>query len=161
MTTQEQNNLDRLLTRHLDAQLNPQRGRAAAAFRAHIAQTPRSESHEPVTLKFPKMVMYGVPSLVAASLAILFTLQFVQPPSPGTRTSLPGTEASAAIPEVNEVTLTRNVDGGTTTLEDNTPVRIIRQQTYRQTDWVDPQDHASYSVSQPIEKVGYVRLQPY
>lgn len=62
---------------------------------------------------------------------------------------------------MDQTELSRDLDGGTTTLQDNTPVRVVRQQTLRQTHWFDPNEKATYSVTEPVEKVGYVRIQPY
>jgi hypothetical protein len=56
----------------------------------------------------------------------------------------------------------REVNGGFAVLSDNTPVQIIRRQQTRQTQWVDPGEKAVYSLTEePIENVGYTRIQPY
>ena len=64
-------------------------------------------------------------------------------------------------PVMDQVTFTRDLDGGPVLLDDQTPARMVRQQTLRKTQWFDPQEKATYSVTEPIEKVGYVPLQPF
>ncbi len=61
---------------------------------------------------------------------------------------------------MDQVELSREVDGGTRVLDDQTPVRIVREQQLKQMQWFDPNEKATYSVTEPVEKVGYVRLQP-
>jgi hypothetical protein len=55
---------------------------------------------------------------------------------------------------------TRNVDGGMVQ-GDQGPLKVHRQQMVRQRRWVDPQDGAVYSVTEPGEKVGYEIVRPF
>ena len=41
------------------------------------------------------------------------------------------------------------------------PVRIVQQQTLRQSQWFDPNEKATYRVTQPVETVNYQQIQPY
>jgi hypothetical protein len=187
--------LDQLLAKHFDSTLEPQRGRALAAFRRQTA-APQSAANPPAapapTPAGPARpirmisrrtiwISAGISSLLAACLALVVTMQSVTPSAPATRVigvdpadraappanmtaSLGGTDEHRLTfdpPGLDEIELSRDVDGGVALLNDNTPVRVIHHQTVRQTQWVDPVDNATYSVTQPIEKVGYEQIQPY
>jgi hypothetical protein len=83
-----QDKLEELLTNHLTVSLEPQRGRALAAFRAKVAEEeapapiPISRGRENVVPKRALWYWAGVPSLVAAGLAVVVTLQVAkQPPT--------------------------------------------------------------------------------
>jgi hypothetical protein len=61
---------------------------------------------------------------------------------------------------MDEVVYSRDLDGGTVVIED-LPMRVVRQQTVRQREWFDANERATYRVVEPVERVGYVRVQPY
>ena len=62
---------------------------------------------------------------------------------------------------LNQFETSRDINGGITVLNDDTPVRVFHRQGMRETQWVDPQDNATYSLTEPVEKVGYIKVQPY
>ncbi len=181
MTTMPPTHPDRIeqaVSGHLAQALDGQRGRAAAAFRAHIASEPLGAA--PASLSFEQArkaadremrtlkIWAGVASALAACLAVVITMQSISHPAQSGG-PFPGPMATTHDPNISNVSasvmdqteLSRDLDGGTTTLQDNTPVRVVRQQTLRQTHWFDPNEKATYSVTEPVEKVGYVRIQPY
>ncbi len=94
MTLQNER-FEELLSRHLAAELEPQRGRAAAAFRAQMAAeaaerearqiaggSRKRESWARREVSKPAVWLWtGVPSLIAAGLAVVLTLHLVNRPS--------------------------------------------------------------------------------
>jgi hypothetical protein len=156
--------LDRVFQTTIGPGLDAQRGRAVAAF-AHRMQNSEfrtgnaavvgriHRAREVRRLKF----WAGAASAMAACLAVVVGLQMWMKPAP-----LPTRVAAVhpAAPVVDQVEVTRNVDGGTIVWDDE-PMRVVRQQTLRKTQWFDPQEKATYSVVEPVEKVGYERLMPY
>ena len=157
--------VEQLIGEHLQRTLEPQRGRAVAAFRAQT----KAGGVAPSVIHFDEArrdsirmlrIWAGAASALAACLAVVVTLQHVRQPET-MRTEKPATVQEASVPIMDQVELSRDVDDGTRMLQDDTPVQVVREQTLRQTQWFDPQEKATYSVTEPIEKVGYVRIQPY
>lgn len=162
-TPGERDEVAGLLTAHLVATLEPQRGRALAAFRLASAAPDTSITQgnpRPISRR-TLWLWAGVPSLLAACLALVVTLQFLAGPPAQPRPILPDSDLAAAPARVDRIDLSRDVDGGVTFLDDHTPVRMIRHQTLSHIQWVDPRDNATYSVTKPVENVDYVQLQPY
>jgi hypothetical protein len=148
--------LEHLVKTTVGRGLDRQRGRAAAAFlhtiRAQDVIARIDPARQVRRLKF----WASAASAMAACLAVVVGLQLW--PKPAT----PPTEIATTTPApvVDQVEVTRNVDGGTI-VWDNEPLHVVRQQTLKKTQWFDPQEKATYSVVQPVEKVGYERLLPY
>jgi len=159
MTSPEKQNLDRMLSAHLQKSLNSQRGKAKDAFQNLLRQ-----QQQTAPKPYRKLWLWaGLPSALAASLAISITAFSLRNPG-DSPTPIPSnniTAAASLTPVVDQETVTRSLDAGTGLLADDTPVKLIRQQTLQRTQWIDPSDRATYSVTQPIEKVGYVKIQPY
>jgi hypothetical protein len=175
--------LDELLTNHLSVTLEPQRGRALAAFRAQLGDAPQ-HTPQPIPISrglVPRRALWywaGVPSLVAAGLAVVVTLQTVNRPAPvpgpaaqgtgdSTAVNIPaGPTASVAAPApgtlvFDQYVTSQDINGGVAVLDGGTPVRVVRQLETRHTQWVDPKDRAVYSLTEePVEKVGYLKIQP-
>ena len=165
----EPDKVDALISAHLQKKLDPQRGRAVAAFREKMR---RADEGDAGTLSFEQArqqslrmlrVWAGTASALAACLAMVVTIQYLREQNPGLVApgrGIPVQQASS-VPVMDEVELSREVDGGTRILQDQTPVRVVRQEQLRQTKWFDPREQATYQMTEPIEKVGYVRIQPY
>lgn len=167
--------IEQAVSAHLAKALDGQRGRAAAAFRAQVASEEvggdaysfarAAEARGMQSLK----IWAGATSVLAACLAVVVTVQMVSRSGSERVVPFPGAEMSHGDPNVmnvsspmmDQVELSRDVDGGTAMLQDNTPVRVVRQQTLRQTQWFDPNEKATYRMVEPGERVGYVRMQPY
>jgi hypothetical protein len=168
MARMPQDNLETLLTQHLTATLEPQRGRAAVAFRRHL-EVGSAGDDAPASLPLsrgviPRRALWywaGVPSLVAAGLAVVVTLQ-----TPGTRHTEKSSPANAGTitfdaPALDQYELSRDINAGVAELNGD-PVRVIRHQEMRHAQWVDPSDRATYGITeQPVERVGYLKVQPY
>jgi hypothetical protein len=155
--------LTRLVKGTVGAGLDAQRGRAAAAFREAIALRGNARPIARSEQGFQWMKLWaGTASAIAACLAVVLTAQFVMRPLAGGGGSS-GTPvvSNPTAPVMDQVTFTRDLDGGTVVLDDQTPARMVRQQSVRKTEWFDPREKATYSVTEPIEKVGYVPLQPF
>jgi hypothetical protein len=136
--------------------LERQRGRAAAAFRERIQNAEfrkAGRAEAPLAMK----IWAGTASALAACLTVVLTAQFVTSPPQ----AHPEVALTPRVPVVDQVMYTRNVDGGTIVLDDQTPVRVVKQQQIKQTEWFDAQEKARYSVTQPVETVQYQRVQPY
>ncbi len=170
--------IEQAVSAHLAKALDGQRGRAAAAFRRRMMSLDMGSDAD--THSFARAadaramrtlkIWAGAASALAACLAVLVTLQVVSRTGGGGREVASPDRGSVRVdpnlmnvnaPMMDQVELSRDVDGGTAMLPDNTPVRVVRQQTLRQTQWFDPNDKATYRVTEPGEQVGYVRMQPY
>jgi hypothetical protein len=163
--------VDLLVSAHLQKTLDSQRGRAVASFREKLkaggAFPARDDSmsfEAEARRRSVRMlrIWAGTASALAACLALVVTLEFVQRPA-GEITDKPSNVLNVTptnAPVMDQVELSREVDGGTSVLDDQTPVRIVREQRLKQMQWFDPNEKATYSVTEPVEKVGYVRLQP-
>jgi hypothetical protein len=161
--------LSRVFRGSVGRDLDAQRGRARAAFARAIQNpefnipndavagriTPDTEhAREVRRLKF----WAGAASALAASLAIVIGVQTLT--KPGTHTNVRTNGGHASTPVMDHVEFSRDVDGGTVVF-DQMPLRVVRQQTVKRTQWFDPQENATYSVIEPVERVGYQRLMPY
>jgi hypothetical protein len=169
---------EELISRQLTATLEPQRGKALAAFQSHLSAEAAAAEHAPIPLarglaapvsRRALFLWTAIPSLAAACLAVVIMLQLGGPKSivaPGTDKLVhvdPVKTASPAVGDgvvVSSVEVTQNQPGAVV-INNTTPVREIRQQTLRQTQWVDPTDHAKYTLTEPVEKVNYEQVNPY
>ena len=161
--------VDLLVSAHLQKTLDSQRGRAVAAFREHLKSAAQNTDSNPMSFEAEARrrsmrmlrIWAGAASALAACLALVVALQFVNHPDAGIATSgRPAINVTPASLVMDQLELSREVDGGTRVLDDQTPVRIVREQQLKQMQWFDPNEKATYSVTDPVEQVGYVRLQP-
>jgi hypothetical protein len=162
MTVLPPDNLENLLREHLSKTLDGERGRAAAAFRKHV-EAEHGQAEPFNRLVIPRRALWywaGVPSLMAACLAVVVTLQFMGGPKK-IDTPITPNPGNIAFEKLDQYELSHDINDGVAVLDDNTPIRVIRRQTLRHTQWVDPNDKATYSVTEPVEKVGYITVQPY
>jgi len=165
MTLQNEK-FEELIADHVNAALEPQRGKALATFRAHIAAHGVEEAPAPIPFsaglrrevsRRAAWAWTGVPSLVAAGLAIVVMLQL------GTgggqnhqvvKRNDPGSNVVASSVEV-----TQSHTGGVV-VSDDKPMREVRQEKVIQHQWVDPKDGAVYTVTEPSESFNYIQVQP-
>ena len=160
MTRLPDDKLDSLLNSHLREQLDPQRGRAAQAFRAHLAANAAAKT-PPRTHRIRPFLMLAIPLAAAACALLAFSpLNQVTPPTTPAAAPTSNVSLSARTPDVDDVTLTRNVDGGTIVF-DNTPTRVVIEQQLRHTQWFDPQKNTTMTLTKPQQNVKLVALEPY
>jgi hypothetical protein len=158
--------LEQLLERHLHDALDGQRGRAKAAFQARLSTASAASSAPAWRWRLRPWLTLAIP-LAAAACAVLvwYPLSRVgpvaPPPGAGGGTTAVRVTAPDAAPLLDDVTLTRNLDGGTIVMEDHTPARVLLEQQLRHTQWFDPREKAVISVTQPEQKIRFVALQPY
>jgi hypothetical protein len=179
--------MEEAVRKHLAKTLDSQRGRAAAAFRAAVASgednppaIPLSDERNRIQSVRTLKIWATAASALAACLAVIVTLQVLSHPVDGNKNQPNGIATSGSIPPnhgtpltpdanvplMDQVELSREVDGGTALVQDNNngpamPVRVVRQQTLRQSQWFDPNEKATYRVTQPVETVNYQQIQPY
>ena len=169
--------LEALLTSHLHTTLDAQRGRALDAFRAHLAKEEPIPAPIPISRGvIPKRALWfwaGVPSLIAASLALVLTLEMVNRPQiAGPRNLVGSTKVAVSDPPIttpNKGTIvfeqtetTRDLAGGLIVLPGNTPARQVLRQGSREVNWIDPNENATYHLQEePVENVGYTPVQPF
>ncbi len=144
--------LDMRLHEHLTLRLDPQRGRALAAFEEHSRSERASRSRR------RWIIGVATSGLIAASVAIAIFLH-----TPASRTIAPKS------PIAREDTM-RNVertmeweasDEGVTVLDRSIPVRKVRQDAVEQVQWFDPQRNANMRLTVPVERVLYVQEETY
>ena len=153
---------EELLTQELTSSLEPQRGKALAAFRAHLA----TEAERPVVAGSLKNARTGrdisrkefwfwscAPSLVAACLAVVVTLKVTHTTVPLVNHGNPGADAGPVVvlvPHVEQTDeITRRQEG-----------QLVREETNRRTDWQE--NNATYRLSQPQgENVKYEQVVPF
>lgn len=158
--------VEQAVSAHLQRTLDTQRGRAVAAFREKMQSGTLSFDRERQRSVWKLRMWAGAASALAACMALVLTLQAVHGPgNPAGPARLQPAGRLGALrqidsPRMDQVELSRDLDGGVAQLPDETPVHVVREQTLRQTQWFDPADNATYSLTQPVEKVGYVRIQP-
>jgi hypothetical protein len=161
--------VERLVSTHLSAVLEGQRGRAAMAFRTALQNgqagqvspaipLARGAADDAAHTRRTMWIWGGVPTALAACVAVAVGLQaFLGTPSGVKQSDRPFNVAPAAM---EENFWTRDVDGGMIVGAQG-PMRVRRQETVRQRRWVDPQDGAVYSFTEPGEKVGYEVVRPF
>ncbi len=142
---------EELLSAELKATLDPERGKTLAAFRGYVAAEEANqlrnnggedgaggrEAYRPDFKKRRREISRpeawfwtATPSLVAACLGVVLTLQVVG-----------------------------KTHGIQTTAGNNIAGEIPKNTIQRE--WVDPNDHALYRLTQPVENVGYQELKPF
>lgn len=163
---------EELLTAQLKATLDPERGKALAAFRGFVAAQEAGgnsgeNSNGPVGLasgaqadrspyrpsfkksRFARQISRreawfwtAGPSLIAASLGIVLTLQALGRMHATTLDAPSGSQVAGTNPSA-------------ITNPGNTQITTFQQE------WTDPQDGAHYRVTEPVENVQYQELKPF
>jgi hypothetical protein len=179
MTLQNEK-FEELVSRQLTAELEPQRGKALAAFRAHIAAEGAGPAPIPISRgrSGKSLALWaGVPSLIAACVAVAVTLHVVKPDQPAaidtgakslaaTAPAIPASTPPNVLPPnsgtiVFDGFVTHDTPGKIVMGQNNVPLREVRHQEIRQRQVFDPRDNSTTIITEPVEKVGYVEVQPY
>jgi hypothetical protein len=177
---------EEVLSAELTRELEPQRGKALAAFRAELAAERAAEARavagsiarvtgdgKGTWLRGNKQISRkemwfwaSVPSLLAACVAVVVTLQLAGPRGGGIGTSARAAGKSGGTivvnaPQVEQTVVTRQARGDVILANDKA-MQLTQEQTIRETKWKDPVEKASYRViEQPVEKVGYQEITPF
>ncbi|MGE5611258.1 MAG: hypothetical protein ACM359_18560, partial [Bacillota bacterium] len=152
--------LDGLLTDYLSQELDNQLGRAASRFQqVSQANNPR---------RIPWLAIAGPAAAIAASLAVVWILHALHrptasPPSAGDRSNQVTlqNDPSAQPLELQRAIAWQTLDDGTVMLDDDTPVRQLRQQVLKYVRWYDPQQQATVELAVPQEQVFLVEMKSY
>jgi hypothetical protein len=142
--------LDTRLREHLARELDPQRGRALAAFEAELQ---RDRTHR-------RRWTIGVSTagLIAASIAIAV---FLHVPRPSISPKGPIARNDDRMRNIQQVMEWEASDEGVTVLDRSIPVRKVRQNAVEQVEWFDPKRNASMKLTVPVERVLYVQEETY
>jgi hypothetical protein len=154
-------NLDRLLAAHVARELDPQRGRALAAFEAAMATGRRARNHRRFLAALATFA-----TLAAAAAVAFYVGNRPAVPKPAVpqvaRTVEPVEDEVDERPRAVEQFLAwRTVDEGIILLTDDRPVRRMRQQVIEQLRVYDEADHSYVELTRPREDVFYVNVQTY
>lgn len=153
--------IDDLLAGHLKGRLDPQRGRALAAFGAAVAREQRSRNRRRL---FATLAAFAS---VAAAAAIAFYAGN-RPAVPSKPTPQVTREVAQAEPEddgqsrvVEQSLAWRTLDEGIILLTDDRPVRRMRQQVIEHVRVYDAEENTYVELTRPREDVFYVAVQTY
>jgi hypothetical protein len=160
-----------MVAEHLNAKLGSQVGRAAAAFQAQL-QISHKEIHARELKRTRRTLYYfAIPAALAACIAVAATLMTGGKTPEIANNSKPAPKENpqtdvAKSPSVDSRTYYRDIDAGVHMVSksdsgESMPVRQIRRQTVNETQWYDPAQHATMSITLPREEVVYVQIVPF
>jgi hypothetical protein len=157
----ESEQFEQMLSEHFRQRLEPQRGRALAAFEAAGGTSGEMRASAPRTRRLMPFAV-GVGGLIAAAVLIAWPLLHDRPDGRGGRkmVAVP-TPPTRAIPaaelNVERLVLWRAVDEGASVVADTVPVRKLRYEAVEQIEWEDPVNQATIQVSVPVAEVVLVQ----
>jgi hypothetical protein len=162
----ETEQLDQMLSEHFRQRLEPQCGRAVAAFEAAAAATATETRSSLMRFRRFATVALGAGGLIAAAVLVAWPLLRHRPGTHGTpkivampispiRTTT--TAAAKDEPNVERLLLWRAVDEGASVVADSVPVRKLRYEAVEQVEWEDPVDQATIQLSVPVAEVVFVQ----
>jgi hypothetical protein len=138
------------LRKHLARELDPQRGRALAAFEGQL----RRERLR----RRGWIIGVATSGLIAASIAIAV---FLHVPRPLISPKGPIARNDDPMRNIQQVMEWEASDEGVTVLDRSIPVRKVRQNAVEQVEWFDPKRNASMKLTVPVERVLYVQEETY
>lgn len=154
---------DAQLTGHLRDALDPQLGRAEAAFLEHLQRDAASGARRRWSYGWAASL---VGTALAASTAVVMVMPVLDrggasdPPGIAGQTDPETPLARGPIP-VEQLVNYRTIDGGTVVVGDGLPARVLRQQRVHRVRWVDPQTGARMEMAVPQEDVTFMELDTY
>lgn len=171
MSTSEENidtpdaPLEAMLGEHFSKRLGGQIGRAAVAFGREMDAKMHAEELRRTRRAW---IWASIPTAIAACIAIVATIGYMGARNdPGVAISGQGGTNPGAAPvaqRIDENTYYRDFDAGIRVVRDETgsrPMRAIRRQVIRETQWYDPVEKATMRVTVPEEGTVYVKVQPF
>jgi hypothetical protein len=148
--------LDQMLSEHFRRRLDPQLGRASAAFEA---ATPARSSR-----RWLLPFVAGAGGLIAAAVLIAWPLLQNRPggrvngvPKITTVSTAPIRATASDDINVERLVLWRAVDEGASVVDSTVPVRKLRYEAVEQIEWEDPVDQATIQLSVPVAEVVLVQ----
>jgi hypothetical protein len=158
----ENDQLDQMLSEHLHRRLDPQLGRASAAFEGSASASASS----PSSRRWLIPSVAGAGGLIAAAVMIALPLLrdrpitrngappkiVAVPTSPIPSTTTPQDELN-----FERLVLWRAVDEGASVVDSTVPVRKVRYEAVEQIEWEDPVDQATIQLSVPVAQVVLVQ----
>jgi hypothetical protein len=156
MSEEENEQLDQMLSENFRRRLDPQIGRASAAFEA-ATEMSSTRPHRLLPL------FVGVGGLIAAAVLIAWPLLQDRPDGHGgvpKVAAIPTTTIRAAASDdvnVERLVLWRAVDEGASVVNSTVPVRKLRYEAVEQIEWEDPVDQATIQLSVPVAEVVLVQ----
>ena len=159
----EGDELDVMLAAHLRQRLDPQAGRALAAFEASDAEPVRH--HRGGGGGTPMRLALASAGLIAALVAIAWAIWprvDRQPPPVVTNTQRVPAGAPSSLPrEIERMVMWETVDERATLVGDQLPVRKLRQEGVEQVHYYDPADRATIRVTVPLVRDVMVQMETY
>jgi hypothetical protein len=170
-------NFEQELSRHLAGQLDPQCGRAARAFEAHLRAERRGRGGNRwlrVAAVFV-IVSAGVAAFVWVEQTFLIRrpAQFVNTTPPAVvpvhpalpvTTALESSSSSSSPRDVTQLTTWAASDEGVETItlaDEQMPVRKVRRDALETTQWFDPQTNAQIKLTVPVEQEILIQQDTY
>jgi hypothetical protein len=160
---------EELLTTELTSSLDPQRGKAIAAFRTHLAMEAENPAlagslkNQPKEISRKEMWFWSsVPSIAAACLAVVVMLKLANSGNPSTGSAGAGQVAKQIYltPSVEQARVITQQEKGAIVVNAGVPQRRINEKTETTTQWQD--DQAIYRLSQPEgTSVRYEQVKPF
>src|SRR5687767_7127531 len=136
---------DELIRSHLTSALDPQRGRARAAF--------DRSAHPPLAASRTR-TRWIIAPIASGAIAAMVLVTVSSRPAPDS--TIPPVAASPSS-HVERVLTWRAVDEGPRVLHSTLPVRRVRYQSVEQIEWSDPDTRATIQLSIPREHVVLVQ----
>jgi hypothetical protein len=149
MNDKSDQDLDELLSRHFEACLDGQLGRAAAAFRDEMATRNRWRAWT------------AAGAALAACLAVAWAFYGHRSPKPEVVVApitAPTVDEAAVTPVVQSATWSRMVDDGAAVV-DGQPVRQLRRKLVEEIEWYDAADGAVVRQTVPQQQIFLIGMQ--
>jgi len=151
----EEERLDRLISHHLSQQLDPQLGRAVFKFEADVVGQPARPNPWPRRL-------IGLAMSAAACLMLAWGWQTlhrsVQKVGSNNPPQIVQVEQSPELVPVSESISWRTIDDGVIGVQDDVPIRQLRNQVLQYVEWYDPQRKATVEMTVPREEIVLIGL---
>ena len=157
----ESEQCDQMLSEHFRQRLDPQCGRALAAFEATGGTSGEMRASAPRARRLMPFAV-GIGGLIAAAVLIAWPLLHDRPDGRGgpkivSVTTPPARATASDELNVERLVLWRAVDEGAGVVADTVPVRKLRYEAVEQIEWEDPVNQATIQVSVPVAEVVLVQ----
>jgi hypothetical protein len=159
MSELDEKRLEWLLRQHLTSELDPQLGRALAAFRA--APGPQRPSHWWLHAGWISGAVAACVAVGILAYAVNQRTQRISPTAVNPPTSAKNDRGSEDVIPVAQSVAWSTRDEGTIMLDGNQPVRQLRRNVVQQMQWYDPELNSTIELTVPQEQVMLIGMQSY